>query len=277
MDFNRFSNSSWLYRVALLIWIVSAVVVVFLLSKIDTILNVEMYKSGLQFSLDWADPYWTYLNLTYVACGVPVALSLFVIVIGFTGNIKKVVQRTTGSTGKIKGVAERFSVGFRKVSKSSMGQLRRIQPLAGKIKKTSQNIVARKPEFKFIGKIEKGAEDIAEREPEFKFAGKAEESLEDIAEVRPKSQPVASQEQKRKESDDNITLEKTEKPVNPETSCPNCKKTFSRPMVMLDFQGGKSRLVNVCPYCDYVLGRSESQDSSEIEFQIADLDEKLTD
>jgi hypothetical protein len=40
------------------------------------------------------------------------------------------------------------------------------------------------------------------------------------------------------------------------TSCPHCKKIFSRALVMLDFRGGKNRLVSVCPYCDYVLGTS---------------------
>lgn len=190
MDSKRLSNNSWLYRAVLMTWIISAMIVMFLLSKIDTIVNVELYKNGLQFSPNWANPYWTYLNLNYIALGVPVALSLFAIAIGFIPKSKKVA--------------------------------------------------------------------------------------ENVAEQQPKAQPVASQEQKRKESSSNNTaLKEANEPSAAEISCPNCGKTFGRPMVMLDFEGGKSKLVNVCPYCDHVLGSTENDKSSEIDVQIADLDEKL--
>jgi hypothetical protein len=39
-------------------------------------------------------------------------------------------------------------------------------------------------------------------------------------------------------------------------SCPHCHKVFSRALVMLDFRGGKHKLVSVCPYCNYVLGNT---------------------
>jgi uncharacterized Zn-finger protein len=53
-------------------------------------------------------------------------------------------------------------------------------------------------------------------------------------------------------------------------SCPNCKKVFSKPLVMLDFGGGKTRLVNVCPYCNHVLGSA----NEDVEVGIADLQER---
>lgn len=191
MNLKRLPNNSWLYRAVLAIWIASAMIVMFLLSKIDTIVNVELYKNGLQFSYGWAKPYWTYLNLNYIVLGVPVALSIFVIAIGF------------------------------------------------------------------IGRSEKVAESIAEQQPE--------------------AQPVASQEQESKEStSENTALREANKPSTAGISCPNCKKTFSRPIVILDFEGGKSKLVNVCPYCDHVLGSAEDEKSSEIDFQTADVDKKLT-
>ncbi len=37
-------------------------------------------------------------------------------------------------------------------------------------------------------------------------------------------------------------------------NCPKCSRLFSRPMNMLDFSSGKAHLVNVCPYCNQVLG-----------------------
>jgi uncharacterized Zn-finger protein len=59
-------------------------------------------------------------------------------------------------------------------------------------------------------------------------------------------------------------------------SCPSCKKVFGRPLVMLNFEGGKTRLVNVCPYCNHVLGNAENEQTPKSDFQIADEDKKLT-
>ncbi len=56
-------------------------------------------------------------------------------------------------------------------------------------------------------------------------------------------------------------------------SCPKCKRVFSKPMVMLDFSSGRSRLVNVCPYCNYVLSR-EGEETEKEDVQVVDLNEK---
>jgi hypothetical protein len=42
-------------------------------------------------------------------------------------------------------------------------------------------------------------------------------------------------------------------------SCPRCKRVFNRPLVMLDFSSGKTRLVNICPYCNHTLGEASDQ------------------
>lgn len=55
-------------------------------------------------------------------------------------------------------------------------------------------------------------------------------------------------------------------------SCPSCKRVFGKPLVMLDFSSGKTRLVNVCPYCNHVLGGADEKDTSDI--QIVDLNKK---
>jgi hypothetical protein len=39
-------------------------------------------------------------------------------------------------------------------------------------------------------------------------------------------------------------------------SCPKCKKLFGKPLNMLDFSQGTTRLVNVCPYCNHILGNA---------------------
>jgi uncharacterized Zn-finger protein len=191
MDLKRLQNNNWLYRAVLATWISSAIIVILLLIRIDTIVNVELYKHGLQFSSDWANPYWTYLRLNYVALGVPVALSLFAMAIGFIPRSMKV------------------------------------------------------------------AENSAEQQTKF--------------------QQVASQEQNCEVSSfNNTALNGAGKPSAADVSCPDCGKTFSRPLVMLDFQGRKSRLVNVCPYCNNVLGNTENGKPSEIDAHVAEVYEKLT-
>jgi len=53
-------------------------------------------------------------------------------------------------------------------------------------------------------------------------------------------------------------------------SCPKCKKTFRRPLIMLDFGEVKPRLVNVCPYCNQVLGNSEAEEDVYCNINVAD-------
>lgn len=55
-------------------------------------------------------------------------------------------------------------------------------------------------------------------------------------------------------------------------SCPKCKRVFGKPLVMLDFGGGKTRLVNVCPYCSHVLGSA----GDGVEVGVLDLQERET-
>jgi hypothetical protein len=58
-------------------------------------------------------------------------------------------------------------------------------------------------------------------------------------------------------------------------SCPKCKKTFGRALVMLDFHGGKNRMVSVCPYCNHVLGCTSEEKGTDDTFLIADLDKEI--
>lgn len=56
-------------------------------------------------------------------------------------------------------------------------------------------------------------------------------------------------------------------------SCPKCRRVFSKPLVMLDFSGGKTRLVNVCPYCNHVLSR-EGGEAEKDDVRVADFREE---
>jgi hypothetical protein len=50
--------------------------------------------------------------------------------------------------------------------------------------------------------------------------------------------------------------------------CPNCQKISSRPLVMLDFAEGKTKLVNVCPYCNFTLGEVDNQEKNNDQVQM---------
>jgi uncharacterized Zn-finger protein len=58
-------------------------------------------------------------------------------------------------------------------------------------------------------------------------------------------------------------------------SCPHCKKVFGKALVMLDFRGGKNRMVSVCPYCNNVLGYTSEEKATNESFHVATPDKKV--
>jgi uncharacterized Zn-finger protein len=56
-------------------------------------------------------------------------------------------------------------------------------------------------------------------------------------------------------------------------SCPKCRRVFGKPLVMLDFSGGKTRLVNVCPYCGHVLGSADER-AGGVDVGVLDFEER---
>lgn len=155
-------NDFWFVRIVLVLWLIYSVFIVFLIGRLDNVVHTTLYSFGLQFSHDWAQPYWAFLRLIYVFLAIPVVLSAVVLVSSFWR------QRD----GKASTVRLEERLGGRKV-----------QPLR-------ENHVV--------------------------------------------------------------------------VSCPSCKKVFSKPLVMLDLRQGKPKLVNVCPYCDHVLGIAESVESEKV-------------
>jgi hypothetical protein len=183
-------SSPWFNRVFLAIWVVSAVLVIFLLTRFDMLVHGQLYNFGLQFDHAWADPYYFYTQLIYVGLGVPMTLSVFFIALSFSSKIDKAPEST----------------------------------LKQELKPRPQ----------------------------------------------PQPRPVICEERKAKSKEANNGNNSMV------ISCPSCKKVFSRPLVMLNFEGGKTRLVNVCPYCNHVLGNAENEQTPKSDFQIADSDKKLT-
>jgi uncharacterized Zn-finger protein len=153
--------------------------VLFLLGRIDWIVHGELYGYGLQFSPEWAVPYWGVLRAIQLFLAVPVVFS--VVCLGLEVWVS--VRDRRGERG----------------------------------------VVERKP-IEPVKPLKKGAREVA---------------------------------------GENHML----------VSCPKCRRVFSKPLVMLDFSGGKTRLVNVCPYCNHVLSR-EGEETEKEDVGVMGLDEE---
>jgi hypothetical protein len=204
MDVNRVLGNQWLKRVFLIVWIVGGVVAIFLLSRIDSIVNGTLYAYHLSFNTAWADPYWTYLRVTYGLLVLTVVSSSFFLAVDFVN-------------ARNNGLKEDES----EVQNSLMES-----QTAGKKDNSGVTFEVRLPA--------KAAET---------------ETVQCVSEPKIQSNPV-EQSATEKNGTNNMFV----------ISCPSCKKVFSRPLVMLDFTEGRTRLINVCPYCSHSLGETENSD-----------------
>lgn len=167
-------ETSWFTKVTLVLWLVSVFFVLFLLGRIDYVINHDLYGFGLQFSFVWADPYWAVLRLIYVCLAVPSVFSAVALGLDFWGRIHD-VKRVSGGVGK---------------------------PAGGKVQSLKGNSML--------------------------------------------------------------------------ISCPSCRRTFGKPLVMLDFSSGKAKLVSVCPYCNAKLGDGGKREvERDVEVGVLGQDEQV--
>ena len=67
---------------------------VFLLSKLDIIVNSDLYNYGLQFSYNWAETYWFYFGFLYVLFGLTIsALIVCFIFCRYSKSYNKLVKK----------------------------------------------------------------------------------------------------------------------------------------------------------------------------------------
>ena len=216
----------WVSFVVLGVWIVNGALVIYLLTQIDSIVNVQLYNFGLQFSNQWADPYWASSRLAMVFLGVPMALSASVFILGFRRFRKK------AATLLSKRKTEQTQVEPPQVEVPQV-------PIEEKPTVTHE-------EQQLNPQPERELE--PRQEPELV----SEPQLEVI-----QPEPI----QAERVNHETEAVEVVEEPEVKEdigllTSCPNCNKVFNRPLVMLDFNSGTTRLVNICPFCKHILGEA---------------------
>ena len=203
----------WVSFFVLAVWIVNGILIFFLLTRIDSIVNVQLYNHGLQFSNEWANPYWADIRLMMVFIGLPMAMSIVVVVLGFSM--------------------------FRR--------------------KASGIFSKRKAEPSKVPAEEKEPSTSVETEPEPEAQPEPAKELQ-LQVIQPIQAEVIQVDQNSVEVEDAET-EISEEPKAKEDvglviSCPSCGKVFNRPLVMLDFSSGTTRLVNVCPFCNHTLGEA---------------------
>jgi hypothetical protein len=226
----------WVSFVVLGVWIVNGALIIYLLTQIDSIVNVQLYNFGLQFSNQWANPYWASSRLVMVFLIVPMALSATVFVLGFRRFRKK------AATLLSKRKAEQTQVEPSQVEAPEV-------PVEEKLTVTPE---------------EQQLNPQPESEPE------SEEESELVSEPKLEvTQPEMIQEEQVYREAEKVEVE--EPPAKEDMglliSCPNCNKVFNQPLVMLDFSSGTTRLVNICPFCNHILGEALDSKKNDEEAQ----------
>jgi uncharacterized Zn-finger protein len=234
------SNSKYKLLV-LIVNITLAATVYFLLTRIDGIVHGQLYNFGLIFSAEWADSYRAYMWAIYACMVTPVVLSGAGLVFGLIKIKQNVSEAPHVIESPRKVAAKPANLPVKPVEASKRGQ----------------------------GSSEKASASAHDFEERVRNASKPEPLSE-----KDRSVPVKNLE---------VEVEHEEEPevaagsMNSENqvddlriSCAKCKKTFHRPLVMLDFSGGKARLVNVCPFCNQIVGGIEPEMSIITDVNVAE-------
>jgi hypothetical protein len=226
--------------IVLTVWAVNGILIFFLLSRLDAIVNVQLYNYGLQFNSQWADPYSSTMVLLMIFIALPMVLSAVVFALSLIALRKKPLAfllRRKSATIPVQEVKE-------EEQKTEEAPKKEVET-----ETETENV---QPDMIPVTIETEHKETMVEPEP------LEETRQEDVGVIQPELIKV---EVCRPEPEVETTEIVEEEPKAKETpglviSCPNCGKVFSRPLVMLDFNKGTTRLVNVCPFCNQILGES---------------------
>ena len=199
MGFKASNAVGWFTYVILGAWVISGIVITFSELQIDSIVHVQLYNHGLQFSADWANPYWAAAKTVYASIALPIVMTVIVFAL-------KLVESRKNPTGFL--------------------ARRRKTPV------TKRDAVPAQAKLQIGTVVE-------------------ESELLSVSFPQEADQPKEAKEKPNIQAGNGLLI-----------SCPTCNKVFNRPLVMLDFSGGKTQLVNLCPYCNYNLGSTVEQRKS---------------
>lgn len=199
-----------------MIWLVLFAVIIlaatfsaaYALTLLDQIVHDQLYNYGLQFSLEWAGPYWTFLRITLALLGVVVIFTA----IGVVFTLRQYVH--------VKKPGFRMGLGLKpKISVPMSTRTVEKSPSTQKVTPAAPVLVA------------------------------------------PSTHPKPS------EQIQTPSRSSPSRSLRSETSelvrCFHCRKAFTQPLRMLDFQGDRPRIVNICPFCNEVIPTAPKQGERE--------------
>ncbi len=77
--------------------------------------------------------------------------------------------------------------------------------------------------------------------------------------------------QETKQQDFTLNEKAIDKPTSANANtCLNCSKTFTRPLVTLNFVNGKPKMMNTCPYCNSPIEVATNDRTSDINVEVTD-------
>jgi len=161
----------------------ATVAVAYTLTLYDKIVHVQLYDYGLQFSLDWANPYWALMRIMQILLAV-IAISTVI-------NTIFVVRK--------------YSSPKKPIIVPSQKPTQTVAPLV----RTAEKVIV----------------------PPSQRAS--------TVSVAPPKAPASTEPL----SSDIAGLLK----------CSHCGKAFTQPLRMLDFQGDRPRIINICPFCNEII------------------------
>jgi len=217
---------NWLGYVVLGVWIINGILVGFLITRVDAMINGQLYDFGLQFNHEWADPYWANLRLMYIGLAIPMVLST--LMLGLI--LKNIRGKIAAHFGKL--TTKPDETIDEKSSSTTASDDEPLEMIVDTDKEETQQVI----------EVNQANETI-----------KLEEALADKGEQATPPAEMVFLDQKQPETQSLIVDEPKAQETGESTQsgniCPNCNRQFKQPVVTLDYSTGKARLVNVCPNC----------------------------
>jgi len=211
--------------------------IAYVLSMLDQIVHGQLYYYGLQFSLDWANPYWSLLRIIQILLGVIAASTAINAIL----TVRKYFS------------ARKPSVRVMTRQKPSATFPPPTRPASSPVRTLPQN----------VHPVERS----------FNKPVAPQQTTAPSPSPTPLSTPMPP-----------VTLapSPTARPASPSYSselpglirCSHCGKAFTQPLRMLDFQGDRPRIVNICPFCNEIITSAprQTEDEQDKRFQLRKKD-----
>ncbi len=192
--------------------------VAYVLNMLDQIVHGQLYHYGLQFSLDWANPYWNLLRIIQILLGIIAASTAI-------NAILAVRKYFFVEKPSLKAVStQRPAITFQSPTHATSTPKRSVSRIRHPVDRNLNKPVASPPT------------------PVLTTAPSPS-----VPSTMPAPKPKPSPTPAATPNSSEITAL---------TRCSHCGKAFTQPLRMLDFQGDRPRIVNICPFCNEIITAS---------------------